>query len=184
MVRFSLVAALAIGVSCGAVGCGKSSDYKPVDVVKKAPPLPDHDHGHAEKGPHGGGIIELGQEEYHGEIVVDHDSHAVVVYVLGKDAKTGEPVAATEITVTPEGKDALTLKAAPQKDDPEGKASKFELVDDALVHTLIEAGFVHGKLRITIADKQYLGDIDYHLEGSAHHDHDDDKKKSAEGAPK
>lgn len=172
MARFYLVAGLAIGLACGAVGCDNKAGYAPVSDVKKAAPLPDHEHG--EKGPHGGGIIELGEEEYHAEIVIDHDTHAITLYVLGKNAKTAEQVAATEVTVTPEGKDALTLKATPQTGDAEGKTSKFELVDDKIVHDLLDAGFVHGDLRITIGDKPYVGHIDYHLDGS---DHDHDEKK-------
>lgn len=167
MVRFSLIACLVLGLSCGAIGCNGSSDYKTPSAIK-ANPLPDH--GHGEKGPHGGGIVELGEEEFHAEIVVDHDDHKLIVYVLGKDAKTPEAVAGTEITMTPEGKDALTLKAAPQTGDAEGKASKFELVDDALVHALLDAGFLHGDLRITIGEKPFLGHVDYHLDGG-HHDH-------------
>ena len=89
------------------------------------------------------------------------------------DAKTAEPVAAPEITVTPAGKDALTLKAVPQKGDPEGKASKFELVSKDVVHELMETGSVHGELRITIGDKSYTGPIDYHLDD---HEHDEKKK--------
>lgn len=180
MVRINVFVMLSLAVALGTVGCNSSSDYKPVADVKKAKPLPGHDdHDHGAKGPHGGGIIELGEEEYHAEIVVDHDSHAVVVYVLGKDAKTAQPIAATEVKVTPEGKDPLTLKAAAQKDDPEGKVSKFELVNDDVVHQLMDAGFIHGDLAITIADKPYTGHIDYHLDGSDHHD-DHDEKKDAE----
>ena len=183
MLRFSLVASLVLGLAFGTVGCNNSPDYQKVSALKKADPLPAHDHDHGAKGPHGGGIIELGEEEYHAELVVDHDSHAVVLYVLGKDAKTAEAVSATEITITPEGKDAITLKAAPQQGDAEGKTSKFELINDDLVHELMEAGFVHGDLRITIADKPYLGHIDYHLDGSDH-DHDHGDAKPAEGEKK
>lgn len=181
MLRFKLITVLSVGIAC-ANGCGGTTDYKPVQEVKKSNPLPDHDHG--EKGPHGGGIVELGKEEYHAEILIDHDAHAIIVYVLGKDAKTAEPIAATEITVTPAGKDALTLKAAPQPGDPEGKASKFVFVSDEVVHELLEAGFVHGELKITIGDKPYTGDIDYHMPGSEHKDHDHDAKAPASGDKK
>lgn len=175
MVRLSLVASLAVGIAISAIGCGKSNDYKTVEQVKKAKPLPDHEHG--DKGPHGGSIIELGEEEYHAEIVVDHDTESVAVYVMGKDAKTPEQVAATEVSVAPagDGKEPLTLKAAPQKGDAEGKTSKFELKNEDVVHALLKEGMLHGKLRITIADKPYIGDIDYHLDGSDHHDHDEKK---------
>lgn len=178
MVRISLAACLAIACTLSASGCNSKQDYKTVDAVKQASPLPDHDHGHGHstKGPHGGGIVELGEEEYHAEVVVDHDSESLIVYVLGKDAKTAEPVAATEITIAREGKDALTLKATPEASDGEGKASKFAIVDHDLVHAVMDEGFMHGDLRITIADKPYIGHIDYHLDGSSHEGHDHDKK--------
>lgn len=185
MVRFNLIVCITICFAGVSTGCNNSNEYKTVEQVKKAKPLPDHDHDHdhGAKGPHGGGIVELGEEEYHAEIVVDHDSHAVAVYVLGKDGKTAELVTEKEITITPEGKEALTLKAAPQKDEAEGKTSKFELVNDDLVHELMEAGFLHGDLRITINDKKYVGHIDYHLDGSDH-DHDHAEKKPESGDAK
>jgi len=175
MVRLSLISGLAVGIAISVVGCNGSNDYKPANQVKKAPPLNEHDHD--AKGPHGGSIIELGEEEYHAEIVVDHDSESVAVYVLGKDAKTPEQVTATEVSVAPagEGKESLTLKAAPQQGDAEGKTSKFELKNEDVVHALLKEGMLHGKLRITIGDKPYIGDIDYHLDGSDHHDHDEKK---------
>ena len=80
MVRFRRFACLALVLTFSGFGCNGKSDYKTVANVKQAPPLPDH--GHSEKGPHGGGIVELGDEEYHAEIVVDHDTESVAVYVL------------------------------------------------------------------------------------------------------
>ena len=181
MSRFNLFLSLAATVALVSVGCDPKAGSKPVADLKKAP-AGDHDHEHGAKGPHGGGLIELGAEEYHAELVVDHDVHSIVVYVLGKDAKTPELVTATEVTVTPEGKDAVTLKAAPQQGEADGKTSKFAAENDDLVHAWMEAKFVHGDLRITIGDKNYVGHIDYHMDGD--HDHDHDEKKPAEGAAK
>jgi hypothetical protein len=173
MRRISLLAMLAMGL----LGCdGGKSDYKKADDLKKAPAVHE-EHGHGEKGPHGGSIVELGAEEYHAEIVLDHDAHALRVYVLGKDAKTAAPTTATEITVAAEGKDALTLKAAPQDGDGDGKASRFELIDEKFVHDILDAKFLHGDLRITIGDKPYSGHIDMHLE-EVHHEHKDEPKKN------
>lgn len=173
MRRITLTTLLSLGIiSCG-IGCpANNSEFKKTGDLKKAPPV--HEHGHGAKGPHGGGLIELGAEEYHAEIVVDHDAHAVRVYVLGKDAKTAEPIAATDLTVTPAGKEALKLKAAPQKTDGEGKSSVFELIDDDVVHTLMDAKAIHGKLQVSIGGKPFTGEIDYHIDGSAH-DHKDEK---------
>lgn len=173
MARIGIVAALSCSVIMG-VGCGGgNSDYKKSSELKKAPAVHEHhDHGHA-KGPHGGSLVELGAEEYHAEVVLDHDAHALRVFILGKDAKTATPTTAKEVTLTPEGKDALTLKAAPQDGDGDGKASKFELIDDEVVHTLLDAKFLHAKLKVTIADKPFTGDVDYHLD-DVHHDHKDE----------
>ena len=184
MQRLTLLALVSSGLMIGGIGCsGSSSEYKKTTELKKAPAV--HDHSHSEKGPHGGSLVELGEEEYHAEVVLDHDSHTLRVFVLGKDAKTATATSAKEITLTPEGKDALTLKAAPQKGDAEGKASVFELIDGDVVHAFLDAKAIHAKLRITIADKKFLGEVDYHLDG-IHHDHKDEMKdeKHGEHAPK
>ena len=177
MTRFNLFVSLAAAVALTSVGCDPKAGNKPVGDLKKAP-ASGHDHEHGAKGPHGGGLIELGAEEYHAELVVDHASHSLIVYVLGKDAKTPELVTATEVTVTPEGKDAVTLKAAPQEGEADGKTSKFAVENEDLVHALEEAKFVHGDLRIVINEKNFVGHIDYHMDGSDH-DHDHDEKKPA-----
>lgn len=175
MRRITLSTLLAIGVmSCG-IGCpANNSEFKKSSELKKAPAVHDHEHG--AKGPHGGSLVELGEEEYHAEVLVDHDAHVVRVYVLGKDAKSAEPITAADLAIALPGKDPLTLKAAPQKGDGEGKASVFELNDDAVVHMLMDAKAIHGKLNVTIADKPYTGEIDYHLDDEAH-DHKDEKGK-------
>jgi len=175
MQRYTLVAMLSGGLILGSIGCsGGKSDYKKTTELKKAPAAKEHAHEHGAKGPHGGGLIELGEEEFHGEVVVDHDDHAVRVFLLGKDAKTAATTTAKEVTLTPKGKDALKLTAKPQAGDGEGKTSQFELVDDKIVHELMDAGFIHGVLRVTIGDKPYTGDVDYHLDGD--HDHKDEAK--------
>jgi len=181
MLRFAFLTMLSSSLIFG-IGCnGGSSDYKKTAELKKAPAHDEHDHGHGAKGPHGGSLVELGEEEYHAEVVVDHDAHALRVFVLGKDAKTATPITAKEVTLTPEGKEALTLKAAPQEGDGEGKSSKFELIDDGVVHGLLDAGMIHGQLKLSIEDKPFSGHVDYHLD-DVHHEHKDEKP--ADGAAK
>ena len=175
------VTCLAIGLTCAVVGCDKQAGYKPAEQAKKESPK-KHDHG--TKGPHNGGLVELGDDEYHAEIVVEHDSHSIDIYILGKDAKTAVPVTQTEITLTPEGKEALTLKAAPQAGEGDGKSSKFHLEDDKIVHDIIEAGFLHGDLRVTVGETNFVGHVDHHLDGKEHdHDHDHPEKKAEEKKP-
>jgi hypothetical protein len=178
MERFTLAALISGGLLIGGIGCSDGkSDYKKTGDLKKAPAVhEEHDHG--AKGPHGGSIVELGDEEYHAEVVVDADAHTLRVFVLGKDAKTASPIAAKEVLITPEEKKALTLKAVPLEGEGEEKSSRFELVDEAAVHSLLDAGMIHGNLNVKIGDKPYSGHIDYHLDG-VHHDHKDEKPVDA-----
>ncbi len=177
MRRFTLLVLVSSGLFITGLGCsGGKSDYQKTTDLKKAPAV--HEHSHSDKGPHGGSIVELGEEEYHAEVVLDHDAHALRVYVLGKDAKTATATAAKEVTLTPNGKDALTLKAAPQKGDAEGKSSLFELIDDDVVHSILDAKAIHAKLQVTIGDKPFTGEVDYHLDG-IHHEHKDEKPADA-----
>lgn len=173
------ISALCLGLL---IGCGPSAEYKTNEQLKTERGH-DHDHddhGHGAAGPHGGAIVELGEEEYHAEIVVDDKTHSLMVYLLGKDAKTASPIAATEVTVGLGGDKSVTLKAAPLEGEEEGKASKFELVDEKVVHDLLDAGFLHGSLKVQIGEKAYEGHID------AHFDHDDgdhkDEKPAADKA--
>lgn len=176
MVRFTLLGLVSSALIVTGIGCGGGGgDYKKTSELKKAPAV-EHGHDHGAKGPHGGSLVELGDEEYHAEVVLDHDAHALRVYVLGKDAKTATPITSTELTITPEGKPALTLKATPQKDDGEGKSSVFEVIDNEAVHGFMDAGMIHADLRVKIGDKPFTGHVDYHLD-EAHHDHKDEMPK-------
>jgi hypothetical protein len=47
-------------------------------------PKPD---GHAEVGPHKGTLIELGEEEYHAELVNDEKTHTATIYLLDGEVK-------------------------------------------------------------------------------------------------
>ena len=178
MVRWTtgMAAGVAVGMFCA--GCGQpGGDYKTakqINQTQQGTGHAGHDHGH-EAGPHGGSIVELGDEEYHAEVVVDGKSHAMTVYVLGKDAKTATPVAAAEVTVVV-GEKQLVLKAVPQDGESAGKSSKFELVDADSVDAIAKDGFLHANLRAEIDGKQYHGEIDYHFDGSSHDDHGEEKK--------
>lgn len=173
---------ICLTAGCYLAGCnGSGGDYKTAGQIKqekKASGQPVHaDHEDHGPGPHGGAIVELGDDEYHAEVVVDGKTHTLLVYLLGPDAKTATAIAATEATVMTEGNQSLTLKAAPQKGDADGKASKFELTDEAAVDALVKAKSLHGDLQIEIDGKPFRGHIDAHFDGSSHDDHKDDEKE-------
>ena len=125
------------------VGCSKGND---TGTITTPPPATtgheghDHAHGHASEGPHHGDLVELGNEEYHAE-VVHGDTGAVTVYVLDGSAKTAVPIEATEVVlnVTHDGKpEQFQLPATPDSSDPQGKSSKFSLTNAELAKHLVD----------------------------------------------
>ncbi|TWT61351.1 hypothetical protein [Rubinisphaera italica] len=130
----------------------------------------DHDHGdhaHPSEGPHHGSLIELGNEEYHAELVHDDAAGTVTIYVLNASATEAEPIEATEVTInvkhdgTPE---QFKLAATPDANDPEGKSSKFVSSDAELATHLDEEGAAP-TLVLMINGKSFRGTVT--------HDHDD-----------
>ncbi len=176
MLRWTKQFAALTVLGVGLLGCNGGGEYKPAKDLP-VPKADAHDHGHDEHahGPHGGELIELGKEEFHAELIVDGKSHSLKVYLLGPDAKAAATTDATEVIVVPEGaKEGLVLK--PAEGQPEGNVSEFVLVDEKAVHELVEAGFIHGDLKIKIGGTPYNAHLDVHFHGDDH-DHGDEKKK-------
>ncbi|WP_339744139.1 hypothetical protein [uncultured Rubinisphaera sp.] len=128
----------------------------------------DHgDHAHPSEGPHHGSLIELGNEEYHAELVHDDEAGTVTIYVLNAAATEAVPIEATEVTInakhdgTPE---QFKLAATPDANDPEGKSSKFVSSDAELAAHLDEEG-AEPTLVLMINGKSFRGTVA--------HDHDD-----------
>ena len=141
-------------------------------------------HSHPSEGPHGGDLIELGNEEYHAELVHPHDhdddshstgpdgdhAHAgVEVYILDSSAKNVVPIEAADITLnlSHDGKpEQFKLSARPSGNDPEGKSSRFASDDKELMEHMHEEKHVTGTLVLQINGKSYRGELS--------HKHDDD----------
>lgn len=123
-------------------------------------------HAHPSEGPHHGGLIELGNEEYHAELLHDEATGTVTIYILDSTAKKQVPIEATEIMINAkhDGQpEQFKLTATPDASDPEGKSSKFISSDKELAMHLDEEG-ASPALVITINGKSYRGQIK--------HDHD------------
>ena len=108
------------------------------------------EHKHEEhKAPHGGPLLEVGEEEAHLELVHDEKAGKLTLYLLGKDAKT--PVAikdAPKVNLkTDKGPKQIETKAVEAKD---GLASCFEATDDAL-----KADPLNGRIALTLGEKKY-----------------------------
>jgi hypothetical protein len=134
--------------------------------IMAAPPAAAH--AHATTGPHKGDLIELGNDEYHLEMV--HDDKVITMYVLDGEAKNLVPVDATDISINvmhfnkPE-----QFKLLPKKTEgePAGKNSTFMITDGHLIKHL---GHGTPKVALTISGKAYRGTIKHS------HDHDHDHK--------
>ena len=171
-------AAVMLGLS-GLAGCGgdKGGDFRTFDKGKDTAPDAEHghahthDHGH-EQGPHKGDLIELGEEEFHAEVVVDEEKSKLTLYLLGADAKTAVAIEAKELTLEIPGKDApvpFALTAGPE--DKDGKTSQFEITSQALFDAFHEDMKIAAKFKVSINGKEFTGEIKHS------HDHDHAEKK-------
>ncbi len=162
----------ATGLLALTIGCAGSktdaSKSKTAASKKSA-----HAHPHPSEGPHGGHLIELGNEEYHGEVTHpegDKDEQQITVYVLDSSAKESVAIEATDVTINvkQDGKPAqFKLEASPDEGDGDGKSSRFVSTDEKLLGHFNEP-FIHGTLVLKINDKSFRGEIDIHHDGSGH----------------
>lgn len=136
------------------------------------PPAKAGAHGHVEVGPHKGMLIELGEEEYHAELLVDENTHTVSIFLLDGAGKNNFAIPAKEITVTlkHDGKpESFKLKAKPQKSDSVGMSSMFTLKDEEFVDDLHHKGS-DPRLMLTINGKSYAAKIELNHKDGDHKD--------------
>jgi len=133
------------------IGC---SDTKKTPAEKQTPPAGEHAaHG---SGPHGGTLADWGGGKYHVEFTVDHNKQEATVYILGDDEKSPSPIKAKEIQLSiKDPAMQVALKASPQKDDPEGSASRFVGNHKSLGVVQEYAGTISG----VVDDTPYTGDF-------------------------
>jgi hypothetical protein len=149
---------------------------------KTPKPTGEHAHQHVH-GPHDGELIEVGEEEYHGEMIHDDQSGTVTIYVLDKSHEKPVPIAAGTITIkmvinsTPV---EFKLAAKPDKDDPAGKSSRFESQDQALGLAL-DNEQAERELILPIGEKTYHAKF-AHFDDEHHHHHEAPPSGGTEGA--
>ncbi|HIF01079.1 MAG TPA: hypothetical protein EYG03_05485 [Planctomycetes bacterium] len=134
----------------------------------------DHDaHAHPSEGPHHGDLVELGNEEYHAEVVHDEDHGRLEIYILDGSATKQVAIDTTELTIniSHDGQpEQFILTAKPDEGDEDGKSSRFVSDDKELAEHLDEEG-TSPRMVVKINGKSYRGEIkhDHDHEG---HDHD------------
>ena len=186
--KFSLCVLAALAVSVCLLGCGSDSADTPVNEDGGTPPVSapateqagheGHDHGHEgehahpTEGPHGGHLIELGDEQYHAELLHDEASHTVSVHIL--DAAGKMPVAIRQETVTlqvfQDGK-FVDYALKPAGETGEAGVSEFAIVSQPLTVALLHAESVRGRLRVTIDGNEYTGVVEHAAHDHAGHAH-------------
>ncbi|MBS0261275.1 MAG: hypothetical protein JSS02_04905 [Planctomycetes bacterium] len=136
-----LVLAVAGGLLCltgcpGDSAATKSNTTAPVKTQAHDDHDHDHDHDHehhhhhhAEKGPHGGALVAIGQDDAHLEIVLDAATGTVTAYVLDGAAEKPVTIKQKHLQL------AITLEEGHDHHGDEKKddaAKKDDVPDDAL----------------------------------------------------
>ena len=165
VVRVTVLSALAITFA----GCSDDGQKKPEAQGSAAA----HGHaegGHPEEGPHHGHLIELGNEEYHAELIHDDATHKVTIYLLDGAAKKAVAIPDKELSLNLvfAGKpQSYKLAALAQAEDAAGQSSRFELTSKELCDALDDEK-TSGRLNVNIAGKPYSGSVTH----AGHDDHD------------
>ncbi|MGD9856698.1 MAG: hypothetical protein AB7U20_17260 [Planctomycetaceae bacterium] len=135
----------------------------------------DHPHAHPSEGPHHGELIELGNEEYHAELL--HSETEVTIYLLDGAAAKTVPIDAAAITLnlTHDGTPGqFSLDASPDAGDPDGRSSRFVSTDPELLGHINEE-HLEFRLVVTIDGKSYNGRFEHshaeHAAGGHNHAH-------------
>ncbi len=131
---------------------------------------PSAGHAHAEHGPHGGELLEVGKEEYHVELIIDEIKKQLVVYLLDGKAKGFVAIDAPYLAVNLKiaGR-PVQIKLLPmsQEIDQKGFSSRYGLVSlqlvDALHHQHSEA-----RLALRIGKKAYTVKMEHHHDHAGH----------------
>ena len=107
-----------------------------------------------EKPPHGGVLLEVGEEVAHVEMVHDAKAGKLTLYILDGKAEKAEAISGdVKINLkTSAGPKQLEAKPVDAKD---GKASQFEVADEAL-----KAEKLKGRIALTHKEKKYNLDIE------------------------
>jgi hypothetical protein len=156
-------------------GCGDSASTPSKSISDPPPATAAAEHNHPSEGPHHGDLVELGNEEFHVE-VVHGDAGSVTIYILDSTAKVAVPIDAVDlaINISHDGKaEQFKLLADREASDPEGKSSRFSIKDEELAKDLDDHDAV-AKLVVMIDGKSYSGKIAHNHE--AEHTHDDGHK--------
>lgn len=186
--RRSFELALTAAFALVLTGCTDgSSEFTEVSHDEPEVGHEDHSgHGHGAHGPNGGDIVEVGNEEFHAEVVVDEAEQRIDVFILGSDAKTAKPIAASDISISfkhGEEVEEFKLAASALDGEAEGQASKFTITDEELFEELHEHP-EGATLNFSDGDQALTGTVNHshdHGHGDSHGHGDDNHGHEGHG---
>jgi hypothetical protein len=176
------ILSLAAGVSFWLAGCNPTEPSS--SNGSGTTDSHEHDHGHeghdhSHKGPHGGDIMVIGEEEYHAEWKLEGDGK-VTFYILDAAAKEDVPIAAEKITINTKVNDvdsSYDLVAVSPSGD-EKKTAQFEITDvqlEGVLESLSEK--VSAILNVDINGKPFSQKIEKEAHDHGHdHAHEHTEK--------
>jgi len=170
-IRLPFVAALLCAILL--CGCGQvASEQQPAPTTNATE---QGTHSHPEHGPHDGDLIELGDEEWHAELV--HTKETVTVYILDSAATSTVAIDAASVRINLKHDDKpqqFELLADPLESDAEGTSSRFFIEKaSSLVHAL-DHDDAEAKLAVMIRGRQYVGEIGHAHDEPHNHGPDDE----------
>lgn len=167
-----LLITLCLITGCGELTTSRSSDNTVEQGSSNTISDKSESHAHPTTGPHQGDLIELGREEFHGELL--HDEESVTIYILDSSATKTVPIDAAEVTINLRhfGKPRqFRLPASPTENDPAELSSRFMLIDSELAAQLDDES-ARPSLNVTINGTAYRGQIAHHHDHAGHdHNH-------------
>lgn len=151
------------------ISAGCNSDSKPTaDGSNAGAAGGGHDHDHASEGPHGGHILELGNEEYHLEWL-HNESGKLTFYLLDAKVKEDVSTTASSISITATVKDESTTTTLNSATPDAAEHNRFEIIDPVLLQRLELVGHgVTAKASVQIGDKEFIGEFEHHDHGHGH----------------
>ncbi len=134
-------------------------------------------HVHADHGPRGGELFLFEGDEYHAEIVADHETEKVTLYILDKTAKEAVPVELQEpiMHIEIDGEEAeFKLTPVESSKTADGKVTAFEVTSAALADAIETKARDTAHLHVTFNGTELFGEIEAHDHHHGHgHSHDD-----------
>lgn len=127
-----------------------------------------HHHHHHEEGPHGGHLVELGEEAYHAEWTHDEAAELITVYFLDSSGKNDVTEAVSDVSIvrTLAGNDEpITVALTPV----DGAANAFMVKDEHLLVALdMVGGGVEATIHANIGGTEFTGQFEKHEHGHSH----------------